>query len=176
MCVCLVVACVAIITQVKMFAHFSGNDAETKVDSLHKPAYKRITGSFRCIWMYTGYIFWMTAYHDTVLTHTHTPLGVPLPLSLSQHLTLENSKPRKVCQRKQRTAPFYITVTMLSMHFEWQCENKVNLVEVQLIIVKTLCMRVSSHKHGNKSDIEYLAWGELFHWKELDKTFPIEHE
>lgn len=142
--------------------------------SQHTNELRARSDAFGCIQV--TFSEWLHTTIPSSRTHTHTPLGVPLPLSLSQHLTLENSKPRKVCQRKQRTAPFYITVTMLSMHFEWQCENKVNLVEVQLIIVKTLCMRVSSHKHGNKSDIEYLAWGELFHWKELDKTFSIEHE
>lgn len=104
-CVCLVVACVAIITQVKMFAHFSGNDAETKVDSLHKPAYKRITGSFRCIWMYTGYILWMTAYHDTVLTHTHTHAArcafatVTVSTSHSRKLGAPKSVPKKTAHR-----------------------------------------------------------------------------
>lgn len=105
-CVCLVVACVAIITQVKMFAHFSGNDAETKVDSLHKPAYKRITGSFRCIWMYTGYIFWMTAYHDTVLTHTRR--SVCLCHCHCLNISLSKTRSPEKCA-KENSAPHRFT-------------------------------------------------------------------
>lgn len=86
----------------------------------------------------------MNAYYDFIPKHTHTN-SICLCFCYCHRFYISLTM-----KFQWKSVPKKPTVTMLTVHFEWQCENKVNLVEVELIIVvnNVICV-VPWTKHTN---------------------------